>query len=95
VEWTDDDQDAFLKGLTAALRYFHHEGLYSFNVSLFSGPGDDHFRINARITPRMLLREIGNSDQTYYQVLHREPTCIRPPESVRDQVQAVFKGSVL
>jgi len=91
IEWKDEERDAFLKGLAAALRYFDREGLYSFNVSIFSGRENDHYRVNARITPRLLLREIGNSDQTYYQVLHREPSSIRPPESVREKVLAVFK----
>jgi len=94
VEWKDEEQDAFLQGLGASLRYFDQEGLYSFNVSIFSGRENDHYRVNARITPRLLLREIGNSDQTYYQVLHREPSSIRPPESVREKVLAVFKKSL-
>jgi UDPglucose--hexose-1-phosphate uridylyltransferase len=91
VDWKDEERDAFLKGLTATLRYFDQQGLYSFNVSIFSGRENDHYRVNARITPRLLLREIGNSDQSYYQVLHREPTSLRPPESVREEVLTVFK----
>lgn len=95
VEWKDEERDAFLKGLAAALRYFDQENLYSFNVSIFSGRESDHYRVNARITPRVLLREIGNSDQTYYQVLHREPSSIRPPESVREKVLNVYKNVLL
>jgi len=90
LEWRDEERDAFLKGLTAALAYFDQEGLYSFNVSIFSGRGNKHYRVNARITPRMLLREIGNSDQTYHQVLHQEPCSMRPPESVREKVLKAF-----
>lgn len=80
----------FLRGLATAIRYIHEEGLYSFNVSLFSGRDNDHLRVNARVTPRLLLREIGNSDQTYYQVLHREPTTMKPPESMREKVKTLF-----
>jgi len=76
------EMDDFLKGLASTIRYFHEEGLYSFNLSIFSGRANDHFRVNARISPRLLLRETGNSDQTYLQVLHREPCSMRPPESV-------------
>lgn len=94
VGWKDEEQDAFLRGITAALAYFDQEGLYSFNVSLFSGRENDHYRVNARITPRMLLREIGNSDQTYHQVLHREPCSMRPPESVREKVLKVFEHTL-
>jgi galactose-1-phosphate uridylyltransferase len=94
VEWKDEERDAFLKGLAAALRYLDQAGLYSFNVSIFSGRENDHYRVNARITPRLLLREIGNSDQTYYQVLHREPCSVRPPESVREKALEVYKNSL-
>jgi len=91
VAWNDTERDAFLEGLTAALRYLDRVGFYSFNVSIFSGRETDHYRVNARITPRMPLREIGNSDQTYYQVLHREPCSVRPPESVREDVLKAFQ----
>ncbi|OQX64996.1 MAG: hypothetical protein B5M55_04960 [Desulfococcus sp. 4484_242] len=94
IEWKDEERDAFLKGLAASLRYFDQEGFYSFNLSIFSGRENPHYRVNARITPRMLLREIGNSDQTYYQVLHREPTCVRPPESLREKALMAFKQGV-
>ncbi len=87
----DDELGHFLKGLATAIRYIHEEGLYCFNVSIFSGRDSDHFRVNARVTPRLLLREIGNSDQTYYQVLHREPTTMKPPESMRKKVLALFE----
>ncbi|MFC1531837.1 hypothetical protein ACFL7M_00505 [Thermodesulfobacteriota bacterium] len=87
----DDELDPFLKGITNGIRYFDMEGLYSFNLAIFSGRESDHFRVNARLSPRLLLREIGNSDQTYYQVLHREPCSIRPPESVREKVLEAFK----
>jgi len=94
VAWDDTERDAFLDGLTAALGYLDQAGFYSFNVSIFSGRGTDHHRVNARITPRMLLREIGNSDQTYYQVLHREPCSVRPPESLRADVRKAFEGAL-
>jgi galactose-1-phosphate uridylyltransferase len=93
LEWKDEERDAFLEALAAALRYFDQEGLYSFNVSIFSGRENDYYRVNARITPRLLLREIGNSDQTYTQVLHREPCSILRPEAVREKVLAVFKDA--
>jgi UDPglucose--hexose-1-phosphate uridylyltransferase len=94
LEWKDDEREAFVRGLAAALACFDQEGLYSFNVAIFSGRKREggHFRVNARVTPRVLLREIGNSDQTYTQVLHREPCTLRPPESVRDRAAAVFDG---
>ena len=87
----EEDLDAFLQGLSSAIRYVDGMGLYSFNVSIFSGREKDDFRVNGRITPRMLLREVGNSDQTYYQVLHREPSSMKPPELVRDEALESFE----
>jgi UDPglucose--hexose-1-phosphate uridylyltransferase len=95
LEVRDDELEPFLQGIVSTLKYFDQEGLYSFNLSVFSGRENEHFRVNARISPRLLLREIGNSDQTYFQVLHREPCCLRPPESAREKVMEVFKNSGL
>ena len=90
LELRDEDVESFLMGLESSIKFMEGEGLYSFNVSIFSGRKNEHFRVNGRITPRLLLREIGNSDQTYYQVLHREPCSIKPPESVRERAREYF-----
>ena len=90
LQLKDDELDPFLQGLASAIRYFDKENLYSFNLSIFSGRESEHFRVNARISPRLLMREIGNSDQTYYQVLHREPYSMKPPEAVREKVVEIF-----
>lgn len=86
----DEVLEDFIKGLISAINYFSAEGLYSFNVTMFTGRKSDHFRVNARISPRTLLQKIGNSDQTYYQVLHREPSSMKPPEKIREQVLTFF-----
>lgn len=88
----EKDLDAFLRGLACAIGYIDKQGLYSFNVSIFSGRENDHFRVNGRVTPRLLLREIGNSDQTYYQVLHREPCSMKPPESMKKAALESFES---
>jgi UDPglucose--hexose-1-phosphate uridylyltransferase len=80
----------FLSGLESVLRYFREQNLYSFNVSVFSVRGDDSFRINARICPRLLPRAIGNSDMAYFQALHKEPFCVRRPESVCAELRPYF-----
>lgn len=90
LELRDEDVESFLMGLESSIKFMEGEGLYSFNVSIFSGRKNKHFRVNGRITPRLLLREIGNSDQTYYQVLHREPCSIKPPESVGERAREYF-----
>lgn len=91
LQLEEKDLDSFLRGLAGAIGYIHKQGLYSFNVSIFSGRENEHFRVNGRVTPRLLLREIGNSDQTYYQVLHREPCSMKPPESVRKEALESFE----
>ena len=87
----DDELLRFLDGLSRVLRYFYTENIYSFNLSIFSGREDDHFRINAKICPRLLPRPIGNSDQTYFQTIHKEPYSVIPPESVCKKVREIFQ----
>jgi UDPglucose--hexose-1-phosphate uridylyltransferase len=92
LQLEEKDLDSFLRGLASAIGYIDKQGLYSFNVSIFSGRENDHFRVNGRVTPRFLLREIGNSDQTYYQVLHREPCSMKSPESVKNEALEFFRS---
>jgi UDPglucose--hexose-1-phosphate uridylyltransferase len=82
--------DDFLHGLSRVLVYFDRERIPSFNVSIFSVKDDHHFRINARICPRLLPRPIGNSDRAYLQVLHRESSTVKPPESCCESVREIF-----
>ncbi len=82
--------DDFLHGLSRALQYIREEGFFSFNVAIFFVREESHFRANARVCPRTLLREIGNSDHTYYQALHKEPCAHRPPESICELVKGLF-----
>jgi len=86
----DRDLQDFLEGLSRAIAYIGGEGFFSFNVSVFFVRESSHFRANARVCPRTLLREIGNSDHTYYQALHREPCAHRPPESLCEKVREIF-----
>jgi UDPglucose--hexose-1-phosphate uridylyltransferase len=82
---------SFAEGLSRILRYFSLGNIASFNMSLFAIREGEHFRINARICPRLLTRAIGNSDQTYFQVIHKEPYTLRPPESECHKVRDVFR----
>jgi galactose-1-phosphate uridylyltransferase len=86
-----DELMGFLDGLSRILRYFYTENIYSFNVSIFSGKEDKCFRINAKICPRLLPRPIGNSDQTYFQTIHKEPYSVNPPEGVCGKVREIFQ----
>ena len=84
--------EPFVEGVARILRYFAMEGIPGFNMALFSVRNEDHFRINGKVCPRLLTRPIGNSDQTYFQAIHKEPYCVRPPESVCGKVREMFEG---
>ncbi|MGC8659256.1 MAG: hypothetical protein ACP5U1_09300 [Desulfomonilaceae bacterium] len=83
----DETLTSFLKGLASILSYYQSLNLFSFNVSLLSFKSEEHFRVNARILPRLVLREIGNSDYTFLQAVHRENACVYAPESVCQQIR--------
>jgi len=87
----EDEFFPVIKGLSKILKYFSLENIYSFNVSIFSVREDDYFRINARVCPRLLTRPIGNSDQTYLQIIHRETYSVWPPESVCQRIREIFR----
>jgi UDPglucose--hexose-1-phosphate uridylyltransferase len=80
----------FLQGLSRILVYFDHERIPAFNASVFSAKDEEHFRINARICPRLLPRPIGNSDRAYLQTLHRESSTVKSPESLCQKVIEAF-----
>jgi len=88
----DEELEDFLQGLSRILVYFDHERIPSFNVSIFSIKEEEHFRINARICPRLLPRPIGNSDRAYLQILHKEPYTVKHPESLCQTVREIFTG---
>jgi galactose-1-phosphate uridylyltransferase len=85
--------DAFLAGLSDVLAYYRSLDLFSFNVSIFSFRFEEHFRVNARVLPRLPLREIGNSDFTFLQAVHEEHACVYSPESVCGQIRERGFGS--
>lgn len=80
----------FLQGLSRVLQYFGQENIPAFNMSIFSVKEYEDFRINGRISPRLLTRPIGNSDRAYFQTLHKEPCTVRPPEPLSQKVREFF-----
>jgi len=79
--------NCFLEGLSAILAYYQTLNLYSFNLSVFSFRSEEHFRVNARILPRLVLRDIGNSDYHFLGAVHKESACVYLPESVCRQIR--------
>jgi UDPglucose--hexose-1-phosphate uridylyltransferase len=86
---------AFLEGLSRVIQYFGHKNIPSFNMAIFSHKQDGDFRINAKICPRLLPRPIGNSDQAYLQVIHKESSTVRPPESLCPELREMFNRPLL
>jgi UDPglucose--hexose-1-phosphate uridylyltransferase len=85
-----EEMTPFLRGLSAALRYFNSENITSFNLSMFSVRQGDHFRVNARLCPRLFPRGIRNSDMAYAQIIHKEPFTVKPPESACSAIRDFF-----
>ncbi|MBN1277524.1 MAG: hypothetical protein JXA35_08515 [Deltaproteobacteria bacterium] len=90
IDMGKNDINSFLTGLSKVFSYFNRQNILSFNMSVFSVKDEEHFRLNAKICPRLLPRPIGNSDQAYLQAVHNEPFCVRPPESLCKKVKEFF-----
>ena len=81
----------FSSGLVTVFRFYHAMGIRSLNLSLFSGvKGDSTSWVHARITPRAVPHPIGNSDMTYFGMLHKEPVCLMTPEDIAAQMKSSF-----
>jgi UDPglucose--hexose-1-phosphate uridylyltransferase len=92
LEMNEGDLVCFLEGLSKILKYFLEENVYSFNVSIFSTKEEERHRVNARVSPRLLPRPIGNSDIAYPQIMHKESFTVRPPEADRKRVLQAFSS---
>jgi len=89
----EQDVADFSSGLVKVLRFYHTMGIYSLNLSLFSGQrGDSTLWVHSRITPRSYPHLIGNSDITYFGMLHREPICLMRPEDIASQMKPLFSS---
>ncbi len=84
-DWTD-----FSRGLSAAMKYLDSQGLYSFNMAMYSGLGEDHFWTHAKLIPRALLPPMNTSDINYFNTLHDEVLTIFEPEQTCAEARAFF-----
>lgn len=93
LELGEEDFFDFSRGLVKVFKCYHSMGIYSLNLSLFSGPRDDStLWVQSRITPRCLPRPIGNSDITYFGMLHKEPVSVMKPEEMASRLRPFFSS---
>lgn len=76
----------FAVGLCSALHRLAADGVVSFNLAFYPSPAgepDDHFRLHARISPRIYFNpDIHGSDTTAWHHLLEEPFMVRSPEEL-------------
>jgi galactose-1-phosphate uridylyltransferase len=86
------DFESLSKGLTKIFNYIDDQGLYSFNLSLYSGIiGKDYFWTHARIIPRLYLPPLGTSDVGSLQLSHNQSFCLKLPETACKELRGYFK----
>jgi galactose-1-phosphate uridylyltransferase len=91
LELEEENIAEFSQGLAKILRFYESLGIYSLNLSIFSGlKGDSTVWVHSRITPRTVPRPIGNSDITYFGMLHKEPISIMAPEEFVSRLRPQF-----
>jgi galactose-1-phosphate uridylyltransferase len=91
LQLEEQDFFDFSSGLVRILRFYQSLGIYSLNLSLFSGANDAPTTwVHSRITPRSFPRPIGNSDITYFGTLHREPISAMKPEEMASRLKPQF-----
>ena len=73
------------------MKFLDSQGLFSFNMAIYSGLGEDHFWTNAKIIPRVLLPPMDTSDINYFNMLHNEVLTIFEPEQICGQAKEFFK----
>jgi galactose-1-phosphate uridylyltransferase len=89
---TESDWLDFSRGLSAAMKFLDSRGFYSFNMAIYSGLGDGHFRTHAKLIPRALLPPMDTSDVNYFNMLHDEVLTIFKPEEICEQARGFFDG---
>jgi UDPglucose--hexose-1-phosphate uridylyltransferase len=86
LELTSEGLLEFARGLCACLTFLSAEGVAAFNLALYSAPtGErrDHFRLHARLSPRIYFNPaILGSDTTAWHQLLDEPFMVRSPEAL-------------
>jgi galactose-1-phosphate uridylyltransferase len=80
----DEALDEFCRGLAQVLGLLASEGVYSFNMAIYSGTSDrDDFWTHARISPRVYMTpRLWGTDTSALQHLYGEHYMVRTPEAL-------------
>lgn len=88
----------FSRGLCACLDFLSAEGVAAFNLAFYSAPwGErrDHFRLHARLSPRIYFNPaILGSDTTAWHHLLDEPFMVRSPESLASGLGPILRAAI-
>ncbi|MBI4333357.1 MAG: hypothetical protein HY673_18995 [Chloroflexi bacterium] len=83
--------DAFYEGLRNTFRYLADMNYVSFNLALYSAPpGEDQFRVHARLKPRFQFPALGTADYCFIEALHDDYLCQTYPEKVCRAMKPYF-----
>jgi galactose-1-phosphate uridylyltransferase len=83
------------KGLSQVLRAYNEVGVRSFNMTLFSGPEDQHLKyysLNVKLISRPSLRRFYTSDSGFMERLHYETVVETKPEDVAQELRRGFQS---
>ncbi|MHB1639228.1 MAG: hypothetical protein ACYCUD_05245 [Candidatus Dormibacteria bacterium] len=88
----------FARGICASLAFLSAEGVAAFNLAFYSEPAgerQDHFRLHARLSPRIYFNpSIQGSDTTAWHHLLDEPFMVRSPEALAQQLQPQLRAAL-
>lgn len=90
--FTKDKIDELAAGLQRIFNFFLDKGIYSFNASLFFGPGgQEYFPAHFRIVPRTFLNTRDYApDLNFFQAIMQEPISVVMPEDLCGALKKYF-----
>jgi len=91
LELEQSDIENFANGLVRILNYMDTQNISSFNLTLQSGPlNEHHYRVNASIIPRFTLPPLGTSDTASLRALNDLSVCYKKPETTCNELKQYF-----
>jgi len=94
LELTEVDVSNITDGLSRVLLYYKANNIWSFNITIYSGPlgvKSKHFAVNTRIVARYGFRARWVNDMWALPFLLAEPEIFEAPESMKPALEKYFK----